>query len=113
VENISTENEVLVGSNGPYEVIPVVRAFESICVRFVRADWKVLLDGRLFGAGKSGPINGQFVNAYVERGSKTPRTECLESIVTCILKSAVRSKMGNMLGADEDNKLAVIEGKYE
>jgi hypothetical protein len=65
VENISTENEVLVGSNGPYEVIPVVRAFESICVRFVRADWKVLLDGRFFGAGKSGPINGQFVNAYV------------------------------------------------
>jgi len=95
VENISTENEVLVGSNGPYEVILVARAFESICVRFVRADWKVLLDGRLFGAGKSGPINGQFVNAYVERGSRTPSTERLESIVTCISKSAICAKMGN------------------
>ena len=95
VENISMENEVLVGSNGPYEVIPVVRAFESICVRFVIADWKVLLDGRLFGAGKSGPINGQFVNAYVERGSRTPSTERLESIVTCISKSAICAKMGN------------------
>jgi hypothetical protein len=48
----------------------------------VRADWKALLDKSSPWAGKSGPINGQFVKAHVEMRSRTPTTESFESIVT-------------------------------